>query len=658
MEDMFKILLNNPAVWKAKRAGYTCGIYFPDNGRLDSQIFRARLLAPTRRPIQSPTAPLETFDGKYLTVPKAVNQVWDCPTLPVDPSSPLFIVEGAFNAARLRQDGFDAIAISGVENWRLGSKRSTPIIPELIERVKQAADASRSIIIMFDSDGMSNPNIAVACHGLCNELSTKVITANIYTCFPPRGDDGQKQGPDDFLHRRGRAIFEAHLGAESKSWEDSPYIRKMIDYQRYVMNETTGKAFDTDAYVFGEVTWDTADKTLMANSFMINPFNPKGELVQIGHKHYLNSKYALRAKGIEWNPAVKDLLYKCPERNIMLLNTFPHHLIPEPVKGDIDWWHEMTANLGRDTPVGMSKAIKIAAAKVQNPLKHYPKAIALIGDGGAGKSLFAMAIGLCVGDFSDAEYDGRRIDNDNWAGHLVREWGEKTKGMDVETFKRILREETTFVRPLYDKGRTIPARTLHICTSNLLQQLVDRTDRVLVFCGEGRKIPESTGAYWKKMIGSSGAPGPGIAALRYHLLYEVNADDVDTMDNSSELRERVVHASQEREDDVIDEVIDLMSEVPGLEILTSDMVSALLAQVGYKGSFMSLRKKSRRFVTPAQAEGVKIEGKKFRFVALKNVDYWKAEADNSKYVEQAKLALALLKQNPSLVDVLNRKEKY
>jgi hypothetical protein len=573
---------------------------------------------------------------------RALNEVYTCPPSILAPSSvphDVLIVEGTFNALRLAQDGIDAIAISGVDNFNI-SEKSTPIIPAILARV--TAKNTKRFIIAWDNDQEFNVRTQVSINRLCVGLIK--YNPEIYIAYPPPCDDGSsKWGWDDYLQAKGLDdVLERLKGAQR--WDDNPYIQKCIEWQRYIYVESTGKFFDTDKQVFVEVDAGTADKTLAKGCQMLDPFSSRGQAIRFGYQQYLNSDYRFDAKYTDVLPDQDQVHVYDDERSCWLVNTFRFDLLAEPKQGDVKWFYDLIDNICPDTLSAKDKLIKLAAYKVQNPVGHLPLAIGIIGDQGAGKSLFAKAIGVCVGDFSGGKVNLRDTDNTAYTGHLVREWAEIDDNMTIEWFKALVRNTTQEIRGLYSKPRVIQARTLHIVTNNHIRQLVEKGDRVMIFAGKGKRMSNERGLELHRLIGDPLKPGPGIAALRYHLLYEVDATGVESMDNRTELLGEIIEASQTRAEDVVDEILFNISDTPGLEILYNSLLIDMLAAIGFKSSVMSWRKTTPGVSSPALKEGVRIDGVKQKFTVFLNHEKWRNCVDTDEYRKQYQLGKVVHEQ--------------
>ena len=644
MDDLFKILGNNRAVWAARKAGYTCALAFPVTGNPESNQFRARLLRDTNPDLLPPVEDAKAFKGKYLGMTRALNEVYTVPSsiLPANPEPhDVMLVEGSFNALRLAQEGIDAIAISGVDNFNISDK-TTPIIPALITRV--ASKNTRRFIVAWDNDQEFNVRTQVSINRLCVSLLKYRSDGEIYVVYPPPCDDGStKWGWDDYLQAKGKDALLERIGT-AKRWDDNPYIQKCIEWQRYIYIESTGKFFDTDRQVFVEVDAGTADKTLAKNCDMLDPFATRVQRIRFNHQHYLNSDYRHDAKYTDVLPDQEQVLVFDEGRQCNVVNTFRYDLLAEPKKGDVKWFYDLINNICPDTPSAKDKLVKLAAYKVQNPTAHLPLAIGIIGDQGAGKSLFAKAVGVCVGDFSGGKVNLRDTDNTGYTGHLVREWAEVDGDMTIEWFKSLVRDTTQETRGLYSKPRVIQSRTLHIVTNNHIRQLVEKGDRVMIFAGKGKRMSNERGLMLHNLIGEPLRPGPGIAALRYHLLYEVDTTGVESMDNRTELLGEIIEASQSRYDDIVDDILFDISDAPEIEILPSGVISQLLILKGYKGNLLTLRKETNLLSTPGLKDGLKVNGTKIRFTVLRNHEKWKDCVDTEEYRKQYNLAASFMDQ--------------
>ncbi len=116
-----------------------------------------------------------------------------------DPSAMLWITEGIKKGDALSSRGHAAIALSGVWGWigkndqggttAIASWRDIPL-------------KGREVRIIFDSDAATNPKVQKAESALARYLESK--GADVVILRIPSGEDGEKQGIDDYLHAEGQ----------------------------------------------------------------------------------------------------------------------------------------------------------------------------------------------------------------------------------------------------------------------------------------------------------------------------------------------------------------------------------------------------------------------------------------------------------------------
>ena len=145
----------------------------------------------------------EGVKPKYRTRKGAGNRIYFSPLL--DPamlssSKPLMITEGEKCSDSANHHGFPCIGLAGVHNWK--DKANRDGLPELKEiNFKDG----RQVLICFDSDLTTNPNVLEAAYSLAKWLChyDSVRDAKPYFVQLPCELDGGKNGIDDFLDRHG-----------------------------------------------------------------------------------------------------------------------------------------------------------------------------------------------------------------------------------------------------------------------------------------------------------------------------------------------------------------------------------------------------------------------------------------------------------------------
>jgi hypothetical protein len=148
--------------------------------------------------------------GKYEAPPGLGNRLYIPPGVGpalADPSRLLVVVEGEKKSLAGAQAGFACVAVSGVWNW---TKRRDGDGPrELIEDLAAVEWWGRRVVIVFDSDGASNPKVLQARHALAEALAAR--QAGVRVVDLPPGPGGEKVGLDDYLVAHGADAFRELL---------------------------------------------------------------------------------------------------------------------------------------------------------------------------------------------------------------------------------------------------------------------------------------------------------------------------------------------------------------------------------------------------------------------------------------------------------------
>ncbi len=141
-----------------------------------------------------------------------------------DPTQRLVITEGEKKALAGAYAGDIATTgLSGVDNWR---NKNGPIAD-----LDQIVWSGREVVVMFDSDGVSNQNVARAGRELVRELRLREAIAVLGFCPPPQGDEldrHTKFGIDDLIVERGRQAFRDAVDSAARvgGWKTVAEARK------------------------------------------------------------------------------------------------------------------------------------------------------------------------------------------------------------------------------------------------------------------------------------------------------------------------------------------------------------------------------------------------------------------------------------------------
>lgn len=140
---------------------------------------------------------------RYAQPAGSMNEVYLPPLLDeswakflADAATPLVVTEGELKAAAACSVGIPTIGLGGVDVW-CATKRGVAMLPALAS----AAWERRDVVIAYDSDAASNPNVVRAQLRLAEVLVERGAIVKVAS-IPP-GPRGEKQGLDDVLVARG-----------------------------------------------------------------------------------------------------------------------------------------------------------------------------------------------------------------------------------------------------------------------------------------------------------------------------------------------------------------------------------------------------------------------------------------------------------------------
>jgi len=217
-----------------------------------------------------------TVKGKLVKYESPIgepNRVYIPPsvgTILSDPTKLLLITEGEKKALAATQFGFPCLGLVGVYGWqrkrdRDPEGRSTGP-RELIPDLAAVAWAGRRVVIVYDSDAATNPNVRWAEWHLAEALAAR--GAVVAVARLPQEPDGAKNGLDDFLVRHGPEALRAVLDAATPAARPEPSsgkTRVVITPNEHEAVEAAAAALAADPTLFTRagrlVTVTPADDT-------------------------------------------------------------------------------------------------------------------------------------------------------------------------------------------------------------------------------------------------------------------------------------------------------------------------------------------------------------------------------------------------------------
>jgi hypothetical protein len=615
--------------------------------------YRARVLYDPNFQIDPKPAKADSQkQQKYRGQQNSISRVY-IPTLVsnwYDSKYNLLIVEGAFNAVRLCADGFHAVAISGVYNWRdkTAPKGDDKIIDDLAALL--LSDHIERVTVLFDSDSVDegkNVQLIAAKHRLCQAI-TKLLSdrkQTIYTCAPTPRKGGAKRGPDDYLQEEGLEKFQELLDKGSRLYEDFPRQRiERESIERYIYVKKLEKFFDT--LTWDEISTTQLDKELMGRGKVYDYTANKSKPDFYTHKDLLatHALDGLRfAYDIKFRPDLKDVYYQDEKDGNKYINCFnPKHL-PTPLQGDVSLFYESLRSLCRNSPSAVDKIMVILARHVQSPGLTPKYGILFTGKPRAGKSNMAKLIGLALGGVEYSHFTKINLKtefNGDYKNKVAKEWPEFDKNMDSDWLKDLITSDTRRVNNKHGRIEDVANFMLNMFTCNGLQSQIEEDDGRFVICGYAEPDNKDLGLAFEEWVKASGPNH-----LRHHLLYDIDASSYDRLDVKTEMRDAVIKASKSNIGQICDQVIADLEEVQGLECTTAELLSEILRPYDVNPIHF-IRQNSTKF-WQTHREQIKIDGKTYRFRAFKNTDFWRKCDDATAYRQQLDLIINHMKATNS-----------
>ena len=143
--------------------------------------------------------------AKYLTPRRASNRLYLLPCLKdvlKDPTRPLVITEGEKKTLKANEMGIHTIGLSGVWSWKTRDSDGNSVV---VSDFKLIEWKGREVFIAFDSDIAEKEEVQWAEYKLAKELADKGATVECIRI--PLGNNGEKQGLDDYLLQHSREDF-------------------------------------------------------------------------------------------------------------------------------------------------------------------------------------------------------------------------------------------------------------------------------------------------------------------------------------------------------------------------------------------------------------------------------------------------------------------
>lgn len=299
----------------------------------------------------------------------------DWPAILADPTQPVCFTEGEKKATACCLHGIPCIGLGGVWNWRFEDE----FLPEL-ELVEWRG---RTVVICYDSDAATNPQVRTAELALAAELQRRGADVRVARLSPTA--DGQKQGADDYISAgQLNSLLDALTEAESPSSIDQDVIG-LNSQVAYLEREDCVYVLEDDRKI-SKSSFMAGSQFSSLTTSGVRTVKGKAVPTQVPLAPiWLRHAAARRYADTVFRPDTDER--EIPSAVGLLLNRW-QGLRGTP--GDVQPFLDLTQHLLRNSPQDVRDVvIKLLAYKAQHPAVKVPLAFVLIGPQGCGKSMWA-----------------------------------------------------------------------------------------------------------------------------------------------------------------------------------------------------------------------------------------------------------------------------
>lgn len=373
-----------------------------------------------------------------------------------DPSVPIVITEGEAKAITACANGFTCLALGGVYNF-------TDVSGTLVAVLDSIVWENRQIVIIFDSDAATNPDVLAAEARLIDELQTKRKAKCRVVRLPADGD--AKVGLDDYIHKHGA---EALAGLVAASSDLSSLDAKILALNRNLAwVEQESAVYDRSSGLFIKAG-PLLNGSQYGSITHISPGGPKSgpRIISVAER-WLKHPHAQRYSEVIFRPGAGDTLQGEHGRALNLWRGWNES------PGDVEPWLRLNKYLfQRLHPALQDVPMKTMIYKAQHPTAKIPLAFILLGTQGSGKGLWADSVRDAFAPYGQnikpaqiaSEYQGFL---ETSVVVTIHEMDPERMAKGIEILKALV---TDLRRPMNEKyrvARQVDSFAFYIFTSNL-----------------------------------------------------------------------------------------------------------------------------------------------------------------------------------------------
>ena len=433
--------------------------YFDVQGKL-TDFYRIRYLEAT----QSGFKKLTNAKALRYAQPKGtVNDAYLPPLIDwakvfKDPKIPIIITEGELKAAAGCAAGFNVIGLGGVWNFR-SATHNLPLLPTL-----DSIDWSdRIVVILYDSDAVTNPKVMKAENALARELARRGAVVRIGR-IPTT--EGKKMGLDDLLLSGGKpalrealdkaSIYDAtkelfQLNTEVMYVRNPGLILRLDNLQRMAPRAFSEHAYSTRIYTETQIIeTDKGTKTKIVE--------------KCAPKEWMKWPHRSEVEKVVYEPGL-------PRVTDDKLNVWPGWGV-EPKDGDIAPWKNLLTYIFRGDENAKTWFERWCAYPLQNPgVKLYQSCVIWGIHHGTGKSVIGYTLKAIYGANGTEIKDSNLQETHNeWAENKQFVMGDEITGGEkrgvADRLKGMITQQEIRLNPKYVPSYTVRDCINYYFTSN------------------------------------------------------------------------------------------------------------------------------------------------------------------------------------------------
>ena len=390
----------------------------------------------------------------------------DWPEILDDPDRPLLITEGELKAAKACHEGFPAIGLGGVFNFR-SAKLGLSLLPEL----EEVNWVKRNVYFLYDSDFRTNEFVCGALKSLADGLFQRGALPHFVAL--PDVVQGGKTGLDDYLVSctdPKRDLAEL-LRTQAQPLTLSRALWKLNDQVLYVkdpglvLHRISGQKMSPNAFK------DHHYATATQSEQELKPDGSVSLKSVSAAKSWLTWPMRAEVGGMTYKPGGPKII-TADEAYLSRYNTWPGWG-SQPVKGDVSLWLKLVDFLftGAD-PASKLWFMRWCAYPIQHPgTKLFTCALVHGIKHGTGKSLLGYSLGRIYGsNFVEIKEQDLQNQFTEWMVNkqfvLADDVTGSDKRHDMDLLKKLITQKETRINIKYVPSYTVPDCLNWLFTSN------------------------------------------------------------------------------------------------------------------------------------------------------------------------------------------------